>query len=84
MMWWGGWWWPGIVIAFLFMMFCMGMMGRMMGHGMSGSHRHQSERRRRDVPEDILANRLASGEIDIEEYERLRETLRRTDTTAQS
>ena len=84
MMWWSdaswghGWWWPGIIVMAVFMIVCMVMMARMMSHGMSGSRSHESERHRRDVPERILANRLASGEIDLDEYERLRDALQRT------
>jgi len=74
---WGdGWWWPGIVVMFIFMVFCMMMMARMMG-GMSDSRSHESERHGPDVPERTLANRLASGEIDVDEYERLRDALHR-------
>ena len=55
------WWWP---FGAVFMIVCMVMMFRMMGgHGMSGSRRYESERERPDA-ERILANRLASGEID--------------------
>ena len=77
-MWSWGWWWPGSLVAFAFMMFCMVMMARMMmGHGMSSSHGHES-REGPDVPERILAKRLASGEIDVDEYERLRAALHET------
>lgn len=41
------------------------MMGRMMGHGGRGGHGG------RDEPERTLSNRLARGEIDLDEYERL-------------
>lgn len=81
MMWgWGpGWWLLGAV----FMVICMLMMGRMMGgmgHGHSGHGEHGSP----DDPERTLANRLASGEIDIEEYHRLLEALRHTDHPARA
>ena len=70
-------WWPiGIVFMIPFMIVCMWMMARMMmGHGMFASRSHESQRPGPDVPERILANRLASGEIDVEEYERLRNAL---------
>jgi putative membrane protein len=61
------------------MVCCIGMMMWMMmshGHGSRGSHTGESH-----VPrgaEEILAERLARGEIDIEEYERRRAVLRRT------
>jgi uncharacterized membrane protein len=84
-MWWSdgswghGWWWPGIMLMAVFMIVCMVMMARMMmSHGMSSSHTENAERHWRDVPERTLANRLASGEIDIDEYERLRDALQRT------
>lgn len=85
MMWWGhGWWWAGAV----FMVICMVAMVRMMGHGGHGSHdghgSHGSDAGHGwdDPAERTLANRLASGEIDVEEYERLREVIRRTDSTS--
>lgn len=73
MMWWGhGWWWAGAAL----MVFCMLMMTRMMGHGRSRHGGHGTPgHREHDVPERKLAERLASGEIDIEEFQRLRETL---------
>jgi putative membrane protein len=74
---WGswGWWGPGVV----FMVFCMGMMMWMMmshGHGSHGSHTGESHGP--DGAERILAERLARGEIDIEEYERRLAALQRT------
>jgi uncharacterized membrane protein len=76
MMWgWGtGWWLVGAV----FMVICMVMMGGMMGH----DHSRHGEHGSRDDPERTLADRLARGEIDLEEYNRLLEALRRTDTSA--
>ena len=81
MMW--GWGW-----GFAVFMICMALMfWMMMGHGMMGhnreahgptEHGHRGDREE-DVPERILANRLASGEIDTDEYERLLATIRRTD-----
>ena len=77
MMWWGidgswghGWWWPVAMII------CMLLMSRMMKHG--GSHTHRSQHRGLDVPERLLADRLAKGEIDVTEYERLRDALQGT------
>ena len=72
------WWGPGI----LFMAFCMVMMVWMMaGHGSHGSHRprgDQSHEHRSDSAERILAERLARGEIDVEEYERRLRVLQQT------
>ena len=73
--WGGGWWW---LVGAGFMVVCMLLMGRMMG-GMGHGH---SGHGRSDDPERTLADRLARGEIDVEEYERLLETLRRTDHAA--
>jgi uncharacterized membrane protein len=80
MMWgWGPGWW---LVGGVFMVICMAMMGRMvggmMGHGHSGHGGHD----RTDDPERTLADRLARGEIDVEEYNRLLETLRRTEHSA--
>jgi uncharacterized membrane protein len=90
MMWWddndysgGGWWWPGVLIMCVFMIICMVMMARMMmghgthSHGMHGSDRSEWSGPRPDGPERKLADRLASGEIGIEQYERLLDALRR-------
>jgi putative membrane protein len=70
-----GWWGPGVI----FMLLCMGMMMWMMmshGHGSHGSH--TAEPRGPAGAERILAERLARGEIDTEEYERRRAALQRT------
>jgi putative membrane protein len=76
MMWgWGAGWW---LVAAVFMVVCLLMMGRMMGHGHPARGGHD----RGDEPERILADRLAKGEIDVEEYERLLETLQRADHSA--
>ena len=82
MMWWsnGSWghgWWPAVMVMGVFMVICMVMMARMMGHAMPGSHTRESERHGPDVPERILAQRLASGEIDVDEYQRRRDALQR-------
>ena len=76
-----------ICMALMFWLMFWMMMGRgMMGRGMMGHNRethgpmeHGHRDDREDVPERILANRLASGEIDTDEYERLLATIRRTD-----
>jgi putative membrane protein len=63
----------------IFGFFCMAMMMWMMmshGHGSHGSHTGESHGPGR--AERILAERLARGEIDIEEYERRLAELRRT------
>jgi uncharacterized membrane protein len=77
MMWWNhgswgsGWGW------ILVMVVCMTMMAGMMRHGAWG-RMWPAGNRDEDAPERILARRLASGEIDVAEFERLRDALRRT------
>ena len=68
------WWGPGL----LFMTICVVMMVRMMshGHGSHGSHTAESHEHRPDRATRILAERLARGEIDTEEYERRLAALR--------
>lgn len=79
MMWWNGFGWGwGLVI--LGMLMCV---AKMMSHSRSRRAREPGETNvdapeRADAPERILAKRLASGEIDVEEYQRLRDTLQRT------
>ena len=69
-----GWWWGGCALMMVIMMVMMiPMMGR--GHG---HHGHGWS----DDPERTLADRLARGEIDTEEYERRLEALQRTDHPA--
>jgi hypothetical protein len=59
-----GWWWGGCALMMVVMMVMMiPMMGR--SHGHSG----HSETGWNDDPERTLADRLARGEIDTEEYE---------------
>lgn len=80
-MWWGpGWGWAGAV----FVVICMVVMARMMGHSGHGGHGGHGamEHDGADAAERTLANRLASGEIDIDQYERLHDAIRRTDSTA--
>lgn len=73
-----GWWGPGV----FFMIFCMGMMmWMMMSHG-HGSHGSQTgEPHGPDGAEHILAERLARGEIDTEEYERRLAVIQRSRET---
>jgi uncharacterized membrane protein len=71
MWWWGpGWWWIGAVV----MVICMVAMGQMMGHG----HWRRGDYGWKDEPERTLADRLARGEIDTEEYDRLFKALWRS------
>jgi uncharacterized membrane protein len=84
MMWgWGAGWW---LVGAVFMVICMVMMGRMMGgmmgHGHSAHSGHGHDRD--EEPERTLADRLAKGEIDVEEYNRLLEALRRTKHSARA
>jgi putative membrane protein len=72
--WGGGGWW---LFGGIFMLFCMWMMFRMMSHGgRHGSHGHHGfdtgyqRERGSGRPEQILAERFARGEIDVEEYDR--------------
>ena len=61
-----GWWGPGVI----FMIFCMVMMVWMMSHGHGSHGSHTRESHGPGGAERILAERLARGEIDIEEYQR--------------
>ena len=85
-MWGGGWWLFGAV----FMIVCMVMMARMMmghgmmGRGMSGPQSEESEHSGRNTAERILADRLARGDIDVEEYERRQAALKRTSESPQT
>ena len=80
MMWWThsswGFGWGWILVMGVAMVVCMAMMARMMRHGAWG-RMWPSGSRDEDAPERILARRLASGEIDVAEFERLRDALRR-------
>ena len=72
-----GWWGPGV----FFRVFCMVMMAWMMmghGHGADGSHTSESYGHKPGEAERILAERLARGEIDVDEYERRLSALRGT------
>ena len=69
--------------GFALFMICLVLMAwMMMGHGRMGhggtEHGHGKDREE-DAPERTLAKRLASGEIDTDEYERLLATIRRSD-----
>ena len=69
--------WGWILIMAVAIAVCMPMMAHMMRHGAPG-RMGPADDRDEDAPERILARRLASGEIDVTEYERLRDALRRT------
>ena len=75
MMW--GWWWLALPLMFV----CMWMMGRMMGHRHSsyGSMTSESSRQRSGGAKRILAERLARGDIDVDEYERRLAALQTSD-----
>lgn len=79
---WGGLGWFWVPICALMMVGCMLMMGGMMRHGQhdsrgwrgwySGQRPEEDDRAHRpESAEEILADRLARGEIDVEEYNRL-------------
>lgn len=74
----GSWFWLGPCL--ILMVACMVMMMRMMGHGSHRTHGAHGaplgdpgDRRGGDA-ERILTDRLTRGDIDIEQYERRRET----------
>lgn len=70
------------MVGAVFMVICMAMIGRMMGGMVGHGHSAHGGHDRSDEPERTLADRLAKGEIDIEEYNRLLETFQRTDHSA--
>ena len=89
MMWWNHSWgsgWGWILVMGVAMVVCMAMMARMMmGHGAGGrmwpgawGRMGPAGNHDQDTPERILARRLASGEIDVAEFERLRHALQQT------
>ena len=78
---WGhhGWWWPGAVLMAVLMIACVIMMVRMMRHGAhGGSHLGGPPSSGSDSPERTLGNRLAQGDIDVDEYERRLAALQRS------
>ena len=71
MMWWSGsgsggsgWWWP-----VLFMAICVVVMVRMMNHRWHGPRWGERPESDPTGAERVLAERLARGDIDIDEYE---------------
>ncbi len=77
MWWWGGYhWWPGPVLMGVGMLACAAVMALMMSRGrMPGMRgmcgfwgRDRPARRQADLSEQILDERLARGEIDINEF----------------
>lgn len=79
MTWWNHSWgsgWGWIPVMAVVMVVCVAMMARMMRHGGSGPV-GPADNSDEDAPERILARRLANGEIDVAEFERLRDALRR-------
>lgn len=88
-MWWGGyhWWWPGLVVMVVFMVVCVVLMARMMRGGMGGmcgAGWRRSGRHGTDAPEQLLDERLARGEIDLDEYRRVQQALAGTGSSANS
>lgn len=80
--------WSGFTWA-IFMVACVVLMGRMMmGHGRMSSHVNQVHGSAQETPvasetefpDDVLEWRLVNGEIDVDEYNRLRDILADTDT----
>lgn len=69
-----GWAWTWVLVGVLGM-FCVAMMANMMRHGSSGSTQQDGAS---NSYERIRAERLARGEIEVEEYRRLRGALHRT------
>lgn len=84
-----GWGLPGFLVAAVFMVACVVLMGRMMGHGRMSNHRdHMNGPGRQtsapygaDVVEQDLELRLVNGEIDFDEYNRLRDALAEISST---
>jgi hypothetical protein len=80
MMWWNHSWgfgWGWILVMGVAMVVCMAMMARMMMGHSGGGRVWSAGNRDENAPERILARRLASGEIDVQEFDRLRDALRR-------
>ena len=66
--------WGWILIVAVAIAVCMPMMAHMMRHRGPGPV-GPGDDRDEDAPERILARRLASGEIDVKEFTRLRDAL---------
>ncbi len=73
--WGSGWGWPVLAITAVAMIACMVMMGRMMIRHGASRPRWETGNRAGETPGQILERRLASGEIDVEEFQRLRDAL---------
>lgn len=72
-------WGPGwVLLMAAAMVVCMVVMGRMMMRHGGPWDMWSTRGRDEDAAEQILARRLASGEIDVQEFERLRAALRQT------
>lgn len=73
----GGWW----LVALPLMIVCMVMMLRMMGQGRGshGAHSGETYAHRSGGAAHILAERLARGDIDTDEYQRRLSVLQRND-----
>ena len=68
----GGWWWVMGIGWLLFLAF-VGFLTFLLVRHVTGSDR---DGQRRSSAEDVLADRLARGEIDEDEYRRRRDALR--------
>ena len=65
--WWGGWWWIWWLVWILIILWLVGLWG-------SGARR---QRIARLTPIEVLQQRLAHGDITVEEYEQRRAILQR-------
>ncbi len=85
-MWWNHAWgfgWGWILVMAVGMAVCMPMMAGMMRHRAWGRMWPAADRGQvDDAPERVLARRLASGEIDVHEFERLWGALQHTSRSA--
>lgn len=73
--WGSGWGWPVFAIMAVAMIACIAMMARMMMRHGPSPPTWETSNRAEEPPEQILERRLASGEIDVEEFRRLRDAL---------
>jgi uncharacterized membrane protein len=86
-MWWNhgfwgsGWGWPVFAVMAVAMVAGMAMMARMMMRHGTSPPRQETGNRGQEPPEQILARRLASGEIDVQEFRRLRDALQPASST---